>query len=149
MKPSAISVQVLAAVIGVGIIPRAQAPLLDPPACVDHRSELIARVSLAISRQEGWFVADTIARRQNNPGCLIFAHQHGARAGAGGYAVFPSPETGWRELEAHVERNGALPLGSFLEKHLGHPNARYVAAVERESGLDGRFVILRDGVSCQ
>ena len=64
-------------------------------------------LSLAIARQEGYYVPHTRAQKNNNPGNLnfgAFARSHGATRGDDkGYAVFPTVAAGWAALKALLE----------------------------------------------
>lgn len=58
----------------------------------------------AIARQEGFWVAGSVASRNHNPGNIMsshFAAQYGATStGVGGYAIFPDDASGWAALIA-------------------------------------------------
>jgi hypothetical protein len=58
----------------------------------------IHRFALAIATAEGYYVANSIPRRANNPGNLIIPGWTGPKIGSEGNSVFPSVEEGWRRL---------------------------------------------------
>ncbi len=110
--------------------------------CFDWRPALEHEVAKAISLAEGYNVTGSIAQRQNNPGSFIFAHQHGARPGSGGYAFFATAEDGWRELNARIHQRSNLPIREMLRRHNPeHP--QYPELVLRGTALDGDLVIAK------
>lgn len=70
----------------------------------------------------------------NNPGCLKYAKQFGARKGPRGYALFRSPAYGYRALRRQILRRKGKNVGSFLYNYnRGVPG--YVQKVLLASGL--------------
>lgn len=74
----------------------------------------------AIATFEGFFANQSRARRNNNPGNLKYAGQPGAiGADAQGFAIFATPEDGWRALERQIRLDASRghTLSSFLYKY--------------------------------
>lgn len=72
--------------------------------------------------------------RWNNPGCLKYAGQFGARKGPRGYAVFRHPAYGYRALRRQILRRKGKKVGPFLNDYnRGVPG--YVEKVLAASGL--------------
>ena len=59
----------------------------------------------AIARMEGFFnTGNTVAKRNNNPGNLMYAGQRGAIGkDSSGFAIFGSIEDGWAALKRQIE----------------------------------------------
>jgi len=68
-----------------------------PTSCLDRPG-----VVYKISRQEGWYKNGSLPRRLNNPGSLVFAHQHHATRHHSGFAQFDTALAGWNELDRDV-----------------------------------------------
>lgn len=68
------------------------------------------RLFFAIARVEN-------CRSWNNPGCLKFARQKGARRGPRGYAVFKTLALGRRALSLQIDRYKGMKVGHFLRKY--------------------------------
>lgn len=66
-------------------------------------------VAYMISDREGWRVPNSLVRRLNNPGALMFVHQHGA-VGYHGYAKFTTEEDGWEALESDLAKKCRLKI---------------------------------------
>ena len=74
-------------------------------------------------------------RAWNNPGCLKFAHQPGARRGPGGYAAFRSLVDGERALRDRIAMGAGRRVADFLERY--NPKHKgYARRVEVLAGLD-------------
>ena len=74
-------------------------------------------------------------RAWNNPGCLKFAHQLGARKGPGGYADFQNPVDGERALKDRIARGAGRKVGEFL-RHYNPKHRGYARKVEVLAGLE-------------
>jgi hypothetical protein len=95
----------------VGIITLLGFPLM----AVAPDGSVASQLFSAISRVEN-------CRKWNNPGCLKFARQKGARRGPKGYAVFKSRAFGERALLRQIERGHGMQVRHFLKKYNpGHP----------------------------
>ena len=57
----------------------------------------------AIATAEGFNVAGSIPKLNNNPGNLVFANQKGATLGKGGFAKFKSANAGFEALRQQIE----------------------------------------------
>src|ERR1700689_4049145 len=66
------------------------------------RVDFVPAIVKKIARQEGFFLSDSLPRRLNNPGSLVFAKQRGAVLGERASARFRSERDGWRALERDV-----------------------------------------------
>ena len=66
------------------------------------KTDLVARIAISISEMEGWNLAGSRCRRNNNPGNL--RSWKGVPV-EGGYAKFPTPAEGWNALRRQVEVN--------------------------------------------
>ena len=87
----------------------------------------LMRLSQAIAKREGFGLAGTVPTRLNNPGDLIYAHQHDALphgvTGRDGklrvYAAFPSVMDGWLALynQIRLDAGRGLTLRAFIAKY--------------------------------
>lgn len=77
------------------------------------RQELIDKIAIAISVQEGFPVQGSLSQRNCNPGNL---RSWGKTSVVNGYAKFPSPEAGWLALRSQVGKNidRGLTLNEFF-----------------------------------
>jgi hypothetical protein len=73
-------------------------------------SEFVDRLAEAIARFEGYFIAGSLAQRNNNPGNL---RSWGSLPVRDGYAVFPTPEAGWAALRRQIELNISRGLNLY------------------------------------
>ena len=84
------------------------------------------RLKVAISRIEN-------CKRWNNPGCLKYAKQLGAKRGPNGYAVFKTKELGERALVFQIQRYSGSTVRGFLVKY--NPGVKgYVKKILAASG---------------
>jgi hypothetical protein len=70
----------------------------------------------------------------NNPGCLRFARQLGARRGPDGYAVFKTATLGLRALKLQISRNKGSNVVDFLKRY-NPEHAWYPGKVLKLAGL--------------
>ena len=55
-----------------------------------------------IAKQEGYSKNGSLPRRLNNPGSLVFAHQHHATRHHSGFAQFDTALAGWQALDRDI-----------------------------------------------
>lgn len=87
-------------------------------------------VATAIARQEGFYVHNSRAARNNNPGNLEygpFAISQGATASDGRFAIFPAPRIGFNALEA------LLGLPEYSNLTLGEAIGKFAPASENDT----------------
>ena len=90
-----------------------------------HDGSTVDRLFEAISKTEN-------CRKWNNPGCLKYAKQEGAKRGHRGYAVFKTVELGSAALMRRIEKYRGQKVGTFLKKY--NPGVRgYVSKVLHNS----------------
>lgn len=81
----------------------------------------VALVDIAntIAQIEGFFVPNSLAQRNNNPGNLIFVGQAGATLGEKGFAKFSSPDAGMQALQNQIalDASRGLDVTGFLNKY--------------------------------
>jgi hypothetical protein len=79
----------------------------------------ITDVSNVIAQIEGWFVPNSLAQRNNNPGNLRFVGQAGAVQGEGGFAKFATPDDGFNALNNQISLDASrgLDVSGFLNKY--------------------------------
>ena len=107
--------------------------------------DLVAALSDAIARFEGFYKPGSLAQRNNNPGNL---RTWGSYPVVDGYARFPNAETGWAALREQVHKNinRGLNLHEFFAGKSGvyagyapaadrNPVANYVAYVSAAAGI--------------
>jgi hypothetical protein len=75
----------------------------------------------AIARMEGFYVIGSRPQRNNNPGDIEygrFSVAHGATGSDGRFAVFPSPDAGFRAMAALLSAPAyaGLTVGQALDK---------------------------------
>jgi hypothetical protein len=72
-----------------------------------------------IAQIEGWFVPNSLAQRNNNPGNLRFVGQAGAVQGEGGFAKFATPDDGFNALNNQISLDASrgLDVSGFLNKY--------------------------------
>lgn len=73
----------------------------------------VDNLAQAIARYEGYYSTGSVAQRNNNPGNL---RSWGNNPVVGGFAQFPTAETGWVALRSQVQRNidRGLTLDEFF-----------------------------------
>jgi hypothetical protein len=118
----------------------------------------LEKLKQAIAQREGFAHIGSVPNRTNNPGDLIFVHQHGAKPyyvlGRDGiyrvYASFETSEEGWAALEAQIKLDAARgeTLEQFIEKYSpasdGNDPESYLAFVMRELGIEDKTMKLTD-----
>ena len=94
-----------------------------------------------IAHMEGWGSSGVPATLNNNPGNLRYAGQREATGQAYGFAVFPTPEAGWRALERQLQLDAAA--GDTLEKFI----YEYAPPKENKTSNYLQFLVSNLGVS--
>lgn len=94
----------------------------------------------AIARMEGWGVAGSLARRNNNPGNLR-ASSLAIGKDSHGFAIFPDEATGWAALQRQInlDANRGLNLEQFIGKYAPpteNDTSNYLRNVMAWTGLD-------------
>ena len=86
-----------------------------------------------------------IPQRNNNPGNLVFVGQHEATGkDEHGFAVFPTPEAGFRALAGQIklDQSRGLTLDAFTEKYDKDANERsYLKRFMEEFKVDKDYPI--------
>jgi hypothetical protein len=105
---------------------------------------MLQAVAEAIARMEGFYVAGSLAQRNNNPGNLMYAGQAGAvpaPATFGTFAKFSTVELGWQALYRQIQLDArrGLTLQQFFQKyapagHGGNDPAGYAQFVAARVG---------------
>lgn len=74
---------------------------------------LMVRMAYGIAKMEGYFIPNTLAAINNNPGNL---RSWGTRPINRGFAQFPDPGSGWTALYSQINRNilRELSLNEFF-----------------------------------
>ena len=120
--------QLLSLLLGCLMVPRAQAPEFHVIRIVLAPSYVESRLLHGVAVTEGWYAENSLARRHNNPGCLINKR--------GDYARFSDAETGWIRLRNWFQERPAETVRESLEAF--NPGiegyAERVLAVARLSG---------------
>jgi hypothetical protein len=99
------------------------------PLCTPGVSWVQQKLFDALSRFEN-------CRAWNNPGCLKYARQPGARPGPHSYAIFRSFADGQRALRARIALRAGCKVGDFLARY--NPDRKgYPEKIERLAHLDG------------
>ena len=86
----------------------------------------------AIGRQEGFFVHDSRAAKNNNPGNIEygeFARAHGATGSDGRFAIFPDADAGFAALKALFE------LPDYRNLTIAEALHRYAPSNENDTAL--------------
>ena len=73
-----------------------------PPLSQPRETQFIRRLSLQISKVEGFWTASTLPARYCNPGALKFREQPQASPGERGFAKFETCQAGWRALQRQL-----------------------------------------------
>ncbi len=70
-------------------------------------------IAQAIAKQEGFYVPNSLAQRNNNPGNL---RTWGSNPIVSGYAQFATPDAGWNALYSQIQTNinRGLTLNEFF-----------------------------------
>lgn len=78
-------------------------------------SPAITTIASAIQTQEG-YAPGTTSYTNNNPGNLMYAGQPGAVQGAGGFAVFPTYDSGYQALlrQIQLDANNGMSISSMM-----------------------------------
>lgn len=116
--------------------PEPLAPLAKARAfATGEKQQSTAPTNLNVTIKEG-----TLAYKNNNPGNLRYAEQHGAVRGEQGFAKFKTPTDGFNALTRQValdqERNHTLE--SFIHKFappMENDTEKYVKFMERKLGV--------------
>lgn len=66
------------------------------------KQQLITKIAQAIAKMEGFYLSNSVARRNNNPGNL---RSWGKTPTVNGFAVFKRAEDGWMALYRQIENN--------------------------------------------
>jgi hypothetical protein len=107
--------------------------------------DLIEQIAKAIATMEGFFKANTIAQRNNNPGNL---RSWGSAPVVNGYAKFATAEEGWAALRAQIKKNigRGLTLEEFFTGKPGVYPGYAPAADKNDPGHYARVVAGRVGI---
>lgn len=109
-------------------------PLLAPVNIgIDVRPAARLRIVRTVGRLEN-------CRAWNNPGCLRWARQAGARPGPDNYAVFKSVQLGHAALTSWFDRHGCLSLREALGVY-NSAREDYADVVLAAAHLPGNLVI--------
>lgn len=107
--------------------------------------DFVQRFAEAIARMEGFYRKGTPAQRNNNPGNL---RSWGTRPVVKGFAVFETPEAGWRALWAQIVKNINRRL-TMYEFFAGKPGVYggYAPAADKNRPREyAEFVAKRLGI---
>lgn len=66
-------------------------------------------LAAAIAHMEGFYIAHTLARRNNNPGNLRTRPPY--------YNTYPTAEDGWTALVSDIDANTGMCLSDFIAKY--------------------------------
>ena len=90
------------------------------------RAQDILGIAQAISVLEGFGDPQSLCARLNNPGCLSYAKQPGARPGALGYAEFAKASDGWEALlnDLRAKCRRGMTVSDIIDAWTVHPEAR-------------------------
>lgn len=102
----------------------------------------IGTIADTIERIEGYHLPTSLAKRNNNPGNLIYVGQSGAVRGEGGFAAWPSYAEGRAALERQIGlySDRGLSIASMMEIYAprGHGSndpSLYAAEIARSLGV--------------
>lgn len=111
-----------------------------------NQLEFVQRFAESIANMEGFYKKGSLAQRNNNPGNL---RSWGTRPTLKGFALFDTPEQGWKALRSQIAKNIARKLTMhefFAGKEGGYggyaPAAdknnprKYAVFVARNLGID-------------
>lgn len=96
----------------------------------------------SIAKFEGYFVSNSVAARNNNPGNLRYANQTGTVGkDSKGFAIFGTAEEGWTALshQINLDANRGLTLASFMNKYAPsseNDTNSYLSYVSSQTGVD-------------
>ncbi len=107
----------------------------------------------AIARMEGWGVPEAHPTRDNNPGDICageFSRAAGAAGADGRFAVFPSPDAGFKALRDLLTRHYVgMTLQAAIAKYAPaceNDTARYVANVCAWTGLEPSTILTTENI---
>lgn len=88
----------IGALARLGATVMAERPVTAPCKC-----DRIEALATRIATREGWY-RDSLPRRLNNPGALVYAGQRYAIVGRRGFAYFDTAAHGWAALERDLNK---------------------------------------------
>ena len=109
---------------------------------------MIEALAIAIATFEGFFIPNSRAQRNMNPGNLRAGPRAIGKDDAG-YAIYPSMDAGWADLRRQIERNIGRGV-TLLEFFTGKPGvyAGYAPAADQNHPLNyARFVADKTGLA--
>ena len=95
----------------------------------------------SIAKMEGFFVSNSVAQRNNNPGNLKFMGQNGAIGqDSNGFAIFFNSDVGWQALnnQINLDASRGLTLNQFINKYAPsseNDTSNYLQFVSQQTGI--------------